>query len=374
MYSESNSLTKSLDLLTDKGYRSQRERLLVLLIAFISYFVDAVWLFIYSAQEIVSFWIPVSYITVAVVANGIFFALIYTGWNQKFKDPNLAISQCLVGNMIQFAFLFFAPQVGLVFLFLIFVVTAFETLALTVRQFFSMWIFVAVSTGIIFINIGDKLGFPVIDQNQQIIAWLVFVSILARVIFINMQISTLRKKLSSRNQKLKLSLKQIEELANTDSLTQILNRRAFMEYAEDEMLRAHRNKSEFCIAIFDLDYFKLINDKFGHLIGDDVLIKTAEIVSETIRKTDKLARYGGEEFILLFPETSLTGCEIIMERIYDNLSLFDWENIYAGLEVNISTGIANFNFDENLKDITNRADKALYQAKHEGRNCMRISV
>lgn len=366
------SLKDLSDFLTDKSHRSQVERLAVLGIAYVSYLVDAVWLFVYAANDIVSFWIPIAYGLSATLASGLFFVFIFKGWNQKFNDPNLSIFQALFGNLIQLIFLLAAPQIGLFFLLLLFVVSAFETLALTVRQFISMWFFVAVISGIIILNLGDRIGFPVNSQSLQIIAWVVFVSTLARVVFINMQISMLRKTLRNRNLKLKNSLKQIEELANTDSLTQVLNRRAFMSYAEDEILRARRNGSDFCIAIFDLDYFKIINDRFGHLKGDEVLIKTAQIVSNSIRETDKLGRFGGEEFILLFPETSLSSCEIVIKRIHENISLFDWENIAAGLDIHISTGIADFNLDENLKEILERADEALYKAKQEGRNCIRI--
>ncbi len=373
MITETDSIAKSIDLITDKKHRSQRERIVVLIIAAISYFVDSVWLFVYAYNDFVSFAIPFLYLSGSLIIGGFFYLLTVTGWNLKLKDPNMVIPQSIAGNIFQLTFLLIAPQIGLVFLLLIFVVSAFETLAMTVRQFIMTWFVVAVSTGIIMLSVGDKLGFPVATQNQQIIAWLVFISILARVIFINMQITGLRNALRSRNLKLKNSLKQIEELANTDYLTQVLNRRAFIKYAEEEILRARRNKTIFSLAIFDLDHFKEINDTYGHLVGDKVLVKTAEIVSQTIRTTDKFGRFGGEEFILLFPETSLSGCETIMKRIHENIAENDWEKTNAGLDIKISTGIACFNFDENLNEITVRADKALYQAKNAGRNCLRIS-
>lgn len=372
MTAQANSSIKSLDLITDKKHRSQRERIVVLIIVAVSYCVDAIWLFFYSSEGIVSISIPFLYLSVSLFTTGLYALIIITGWNEKLKDPNLVIPQSVAGNLIQLAFLLLAPQIGLLFLFLIFIVTAFETLAMTVRQFSLMWLLVAVATGIIMLQAGDKLGFPVATQTQRIVAWFVFTSILARVIFVNMQITGLRDALRRRNLKLKQSLKHIEELADTDYLTQVLNRRAFIKHAEDELTRARRNKSEFCVAIFDLDHFKKINDNYGHLIGDEVLVKTVEIVSETIRKTDKLGRFGGEEFILLFPETPISGCRVILERIHENISEYGWEKIADGLNIQISTGIASFRFDENLEEITHRADQALYRAKNEGRNCLRI--
>ncbi|MEZ5426756.1 MAG: GGDEF domain-containing protein [Pyrinomonadaceae bacterium] len=373
MSNQPKNLKESFDYFkTDKVHNSQRERLRFLLIAFISYQVDAVFLTIYFFEGIIPLWVPIAYSLVAFLVNLPIFLMIRFGWNRKLKDPHLAIPQSLLGNMVQFSFLFLAPQVGFIFLLLMFIVSSFETLALTFRQFLAMWFLVAVSTGLIIIQVGDKMSLPIQTPAQQITTWLVFVSILARVIFVNMQISDLRKALGKQNQKLKTSLRQIEELANTDPLTNILNRRAFIKCAEEELKRSRRNRSEFCIVIFDLDHFKVINDTFGHQVGDEVLVKTAQIVSQTIRQTDKLGRYGGEEFILLFPETPIPGCQIIMDRIYQKIAAYDWKSIADGLKIQMSTGIASFKAEENLKDLTCRADRALYEAKNAGRNRMRI--
>lgn len=163
---------------------------------------------------------------------------------------------------------------------------------------------------------------------------------------------------------------QLEVAARTDPLTGLLNRRALYERAKQEGDRAKRKKSPLSLIAMDVDHFKMINDQYGHEVGDQALIMLARWCGEALRSTDLLARTGGEEFILLLPDTDLTHAMLIAERmrlaIQNNRVLVESSNTRFGYTV--SQGVAMVGEQESVQDAMIRADRALYQAKAEGRN------
>jgi len=162
-----------------------------------------------------------------------------------------------------------------------------------------------------------------------------------------------------------------EQLAITDPLTNIYNRRIFNEIAVKEWQRAKRSKSSLAVIMFDIDHFKKVNDTYGHLIGDQVLIHLADLCQSNMRSMDVFARYGGEEFIILMPDAELNSVRQTMERLRitiqkEPMTTSEETDVY----VTISAGIANWNDNEdiNIKDLIHRADQALYHSKEAGRN------
>lgn len=168
---------------------------------------------------------------------------------------------------------------------------------------------------------------------------------------------------------------RLEQLAHTDALTQLLNRRALAERITAEMERALRYDSSLALLMIDLDHFKRVNDTFGHLVGDDVLRDVAALLTKTIRNTDMVARYGGEEFLVLLPETDDTGAATFAERIRAAVEGHDFGG-GAGqyLRLTTSVGVATFPAAriESVEDLFARADAALYRAKADGRNRVRL--
>jgi two-component system cell cycle response regulator len=169
---------------------------------------------------------------------------------------------------------------------------------------------------------------------------------------------------------------RLEQLAQTDPLTQLLNRRALTERITAEMERALRYDSTMALLMIDLDHFKKVNDTYGHLVGDDVLRDVAQLLGETIRGTDIVARYGGEEFLVLLPETDDEGAERFAERIRVAV---EQHPFVAGkesgtLSMTTSVGVAVFPAAriESVEDLFARADAALYRAKADGRNRVRM--
>jgi diguanylate cyclase (GGDEF)-like protein len=163
-------------------------------------------------------------------------------------------------------------------------------------------------------------------------------------------------------------------LASIDDLTQLYNRRYFFERFNQEVERSKRYQRPLSCIIMDIDFFKHVNDSFGHLAGDQVLINIAQIVRMNCRQSDLPGRYGGEELIVLLPETEAVGAMIIADRIREMIEqhrTVDGKGMVIG--VTVSMGVASLNgmelrTIENNELIVQRADDALFQAKKYGRN------
>ena len=152
--------------------------------------------------------------------------------------------------------------------------------------------------------------------------------------------------------------------ASFDVLTQIYNRNMFHRLIDKKIITAKTQQSSFVFIIFDIDYFKKVNDTYGHLVGDDVLVNLSKLVKKHIRDKDIFARWGGEEFILAFDVNLKKGVEIansLKKHIEDEK--FDIEKT-----VTCSFGVTEFKNDDTLESMIQRADKALYEAKSSGRN------
>jgi diguanylate cyclase (GGDEF)-like protein len=165
----------------------------------------------------------------------------------------------------------------------------------------------------------------------------------------------------------------IRSLAMIDSLTGLFNRRAFMERAEKEYAIAQRNKTPLALLMIDIDYFKRINDEFGHPTGDSVLVDVAQLLESRLRKQDTLGRYGGEEFCILLPATDETGAMAVAETLRNTVENIPLATERNSISATISIGVTVLsascdNYSLGFYKLLDDADAALYQAKHEGRN------
>ncbi|MCP4024445.1 MAG: diguanylate cyclase [Desulfobacteraceae bacterium] len=158
---------------------------------------------------------------------------------------------------------------------------------------------------------------------------------------------------------------ELERMATIDSLSGLYSRIAFMKTLECETKKCKRYKSTYGIIMFDIDKFKLVNDTFGHVIGDQVITRVGKVIKEELRDSDMAGRYGGEEFIAYLPNQDEEKSYLVAERIRKKIESLTWKQ--KGLHVTISGGISAF-FCDDVKEIIKAADKRLYQAKHGGRN------
>ncbi len=164
---------------------------------------------------------------------------------------------------------------------------------------------------------------------------------------------------------------RLEALSQTDPLTQLVNRRALTVRLVTEMERVRRYNAPLAMLLLDLDHFKLINDTYGHPVGDDVLSAVATVLQRAVRAVDTVARYGGEEFVIILPETGVHGAVTFAERLRDKLASTRFP-IAAGQDIHVtgSIGVATYPSPqiESVDDLFRAADAALYRAKGSGRN------
>ncbi len=166
--------------------------------------------------------------------------------------------------------------------------------------------------------------------------------------------------------------RQLDVLATRDDLTGLHNRRHFMSRVEAEWDRAKRYGNSAALLLIDVDHFKQVNDRHGHLCGDELLRRIAAAAADLLRQPDLLARYGGEEFVVFLPHTDTLGAIDVAERLRERVKglVLDW----AGQRVttSVSIGVAPLRLEMASIDwLLHEADTALYTAKAEGRNCVR---
>lgn len=164
--------------------------------------------------------------------------------------------------------------------------------------------------------------------------------------------------------------KKLHRLATTDELTGLYNRRMFKELCNKEISRAERHHKSFSLAIFDIDYFKNINDTHGHDIGDFVLKTMAQLCMEQIRQDDSLARWGGEEFVLLLPNTALREAVELCERLRQTIAEYNFSQLP---QITVSFGLTEFVPEDDIESLVKKADQALYAAKESGRNKLSLT-
>ena len=200
----------------------------------------------------------------------------------------------------------------------------------------------------------------------------VLVLMLTGCMLLSLRLYQLRGRLRRQRQELAAALEENRELASRDALTGLINRRHMLELLQLEQRRCQRGQRTMLLAQMDIDHFKSINDTYGHGVGDLALQAFAEVVRDNIRSADLLARWGGEEFVLLLSDTDLDGALLTLNRVRLAVQRKVIHSALPGLRMTVSIGLAEHAAGEPLEATLERADQALYRAKHAGRN--RVTV
>lgn len=319
------------------------------------------------------------YVDVAVeigLAILIFYTAIRSGFSERFKDPSLTVPQILVATSVCMQVIWYADAVRGTFLIVYILAAVFGIFRLDGRLFLRVGFFAVIIYGVeiaVQWNFTDKPGNMLVD----ILQWLVLTFLCPWFAYIGDFISTSRRKLHDSNNKLAKAMREVEaamtiiqDQAIRDELTGLYNRRYLMAAVLAEVQRADRSTEPFCLLLLDIDFFKRINDTFGHLAGDQVLILFGQSIAAQLRVIDCFGRYGGEEFILLMPQTGLNGALIAGERIREAIAQSSFDSAGIDKAISVSIGVAEFFDGESAEQLIARADLALYAAKNGGRNCV----
>jgi len=348
--------------------RRTGQRRQMLAVQGVSYSLITLVLLVYCYAGTVSIVIPSAYFLAGVGLVSIFVVLSESYFNDRFEDHYLTIYQVGGHVAIQLGFLLAAPEIGFAFLSVIFLIFGFGALRMTSRQAVIAWTLTMIGLAPTFLFTSTPIGLPIATPTERVAAMLSYVLTIGQCAFVGLYGSTMRKMLYDRGSELKAAYKRIEELAELDELTGSSNRRCIMRMLEEEIARAGRSGSPCSIALIDLDWFKRINDAYGHPTGDEVLRTFSITMFANIRSTDRFGRYGGEEFLLVLPDMDTNGAARALDRLRAIIADLEWSAFSPAMKVTISAGVATLKPNETSDIFLARADSALYAAKAQGRN------
>ncbi len=312
-----------------------------------------------------------TFLLVSSLGHLVFPWMIYTGRNLKRFDPSLTSSQ--IGWHLAFGgyAMYAAPEIRSLLVINLLLIMLFAVFRYHPRRLpvLAMVLLACYALAVM----AQMLFSPLeIHWPQESLTALVFTLAVIGISLLGAEIGGLRMALKNRNAHLAKAMQRIEELAVTDELTGLYNRRHLMRILKRQKSLSDRGDYHFSIAFVDLDFFKQINDNFGHSVGDEVLRQVAEAIKSSLRDVDYVARIGGEEFVMVLSQANEQEALRIAERLREDIErlVIALEEPQQSLQLTASLGIA-FHFPgEAVEDLIVRADRALYAAKECGRNCI----
>lgn len=295
------------------------------------------------------------------------YAALRSGWSQRFHDPSLALVQVVTALLWTATMYLLTGPMHTAMLPLLVLSMASATFNLdATRARRITWFAVLLMTAVM--ATATLLDSAVYAPKVQFCLWVIMASILPTGLLNSMQLKRLKHRLKTQREELRVALTRLHDLATHDELTGLANR-AHMGEMLEQYLQRHRDGGElFSIALLDLDFFKRVNDTHGHGVGDEVLKAFAEALRHTLRESDLPARWGGEEFLVLLPQSSAENARIVLERLREHFSAQVVSPSVPSLRASFSAGLVSPRPGETLAMVLDRADQALYAAKHAGRD------
>jgi diguanylate cyclase len=247
------------------------------------------------------------------------------------------------------------------------VVMVFCTFSLRPRATLSLCVTAIGSMGaaMAWLALRDPLHFP---PHVELMHFTLAASCMLAVTLLTGEMSKLRSKLKQQKKDLLIAVDKIRTLATVDELTSLANRRYMNEVLNAQERRSSAPGEDICIALLDIDFFKNVNDNFGHDGGDAVLRTFAQAARDGLRADDMLARWGGEEFLLMLPQTALAEAQLVLRRMAERVAQIRIAELDLQRQVTFSAGLVQRREGEPFTETIARADKAMYTAKSSGRN------
>ena len=334
----------------------------------VSYLISAGILSLYAYAGTITITVPIVYLICGITATAITLSLSEINFNDRFKDHYLTVPQTILSMTVQLGAIYLAPEVGFYFIFILFIVLSFGALLMTARETALVWTYSIVGLSALLLVTDKAIAMPMTTWTERALLLACAVTAMGRCASTGLYGSSMREALYKRGNELKKAHARIEELAQVDELTGLLNRRYIMKSLNEEIARAQRTGIACSVAIIDVDFFKRINDQFGHPVGDEALRTFAVTLFANIRTIDKLGRYGGEEFLLILPDITKDQAVRTLDRLRSIVSEVDWAAISGMMNLTMSAGICAVRQEDSAAEILARADVALYRAKDAGRN------
>lgn len=308
------------------------------------------------------------------LVNGAFYAFIRSGLNVQMRDPSMTLVQ-MVAAVVQFVGLtyFVSSEGRSVFLFLSIVVALYGTFRLNTREF----VLISAALSLSYACVVGLLALfrpDAMNVRQEILLWFSLNMVLSQVVIIGSYISNLRHKMHKQNLELEKAVQTIRDMATHDELTGVFNRRFLMDTLHQEKARCDRNGFALSVCILDIDFFKKVNDTYGHGAGDEVLKLVAKAGADTLRTNDYFGRYGGEEFLMVLTQTTTEGAMVGAQRVRRIIEALRFPQIGEDFRVTASIGLSQYLPKEEIAAVIARADAGLYKAKENGRNQVICSV
>lgn len=296
-----------------------------------------------------------------------FHVALRSGWSQRFQDPSLSLAGVLMGMSWTALVYAFGGAAHATQLLLLGLVMALGVFSLEARHLRLTCLYGVTSMG------GTILAMAHLapERYPPDIGYMYFglvVICLPTLAAVGMQRAKLTQKLKRQRGELADALVRLKEIAIRDALTGLYNRGHMVELLQLAVDRQHRTGETFSFVMFDLDFFKRVNDTHGHGVGDDVLRAFASVATYILRKSDVLARWGGEEFVAICPHSDDPHALVGVERLLKEWSNTEVTHQVPQLRVSFSAGITTYRPGESIDAALGRADEALYAAKAQGRN------
>lgn len=294
------------------------------------------------------------------------FLLVRSGWSQRLSDPVLTLPHALASIALCFmAYL----QVGehrasVLILVAESIVMCMFRLRPTQMVVLGMSSVGMLLTCVVALTWADPVRYP---ASTGLMHFVIGGSTLLILSLVAKWVTDIRVRIGLQSRELSQALNTLQHMATQDSLTGLLNRRVMVDLVETELKLVERHGHPMTVALVDLDHFKSINDRFGHQAGDAVLIGFANLAQTQLRQVDKVARWGGEEFLIMLPQVKASEAFTALERLRLSMGSQTFPG-HPGVNATFSVGLAQARQGETLEHLIERADQALYQAKHQGRN------
>lgn len=304
-----------------------------------------------------------------LVTVATFHVALRSGWSQRFHDPSLSLAGVLTGMSWTALVYAFGGAIHATQLLFLGLVMGLGVFSLNARHMRLTCLYGVASMGCTIVTMAQLAPSQYPPQVSYFYLALLVIC-LPTLTAVGMQRVKLTHKLQRQKAELADALARLKEIAIRDTLTGLYNRGHMMELAQHAVARQARTGETFSFVMFDLDYFKRVNDTHGHGVGDDVLRAFATVATSILRKSDVLARWGGEEFVAICPHSDDPHAVVGVERL-----LKEWSNTEVSpqapqLRVSFSAGITTYRPGEAIDQALERADQALYAAKARGRNCI----